>query len=187
MDIIKHSNDNNIIYNKTFLYNNKDIIILYIKLLICYQNKINDINHSCYFNGISIITTVFKIMLLYTKNLEVTKYYTTNSITYLCEFIKLIHTEKLTISNNQIKSFIYDKTILLIVKDQSYINKYNNCNISSDIYTLIINLLFRSLKKDSNNNILQLIINNDNIIDTIINNYTYMNIDTFIDEILYNK
>ena len=126
-------------------------------------------------------------MLLYTKNQEVTKYYTTNSITYFCEFIKLIHTDNLTISYNEIKSFIYDKTILLIVKDESYINKYNNCNISSDIYILIINLLFKSVKKDSNNNILQLIINNDNIIEKIINNYTDINIDKFIDEILYNK
>ena len=196
MDIIKYNDNNNnnnnnnnngIIYNKKFIYTKKNIIILYINLLIYYQNKINNLNNNCFYNGISILTTVFKIMLLYTKNQEVAKYYTTNSIIYFCEFIKLIHADNLTISYSEIKSFIYDKTILLIDKNQAYTNKYNNCNIPSEIYTLIINLLFISTKKDCNNNILRIIIKNDNIINTIMNNYTDINIDTFIDEILYNK
>ena len=185
MNIINY-NSSNIIYNKKYTYTKKDIIIVYINILIIYQNKINDANLNCFFNGVSIITTVFKIMLLYTKNIDVTKYNTINSITYFCEFIKLIHIDNINISYNDIKSFIYDKTILLIDKDLAYTNTFNKCNIPSDIYTFIINVLFKSIKKQ-NNNILQLMIDNNNILDIIINNHNNINIDKFIDEILYNK
>ena len=81
-------------YNKNINYKPQEIIIKYIFLikyyiLHSYENEINR-NNSILISGIDMVTNIYRLLLLYTNNLELTIYHTNNSIYYYIEYMSQI-------------------------------------------------------------------------------------------------
>lgn len=68
--------------------------------------------------GISTLTHIFKFMLLYTKNLELTDHYCRQTIGYYVEFIEqnMRHNDNEKINYNNASRFSYSKTIDKLIK-----------------------------------------------------------------------
>ena len=117
-------------YNLTLLYSSSDIFKVYSEVLNCYidqyikskfTNTIYIKNHTFYYylldKGISTLNHVFKLLLIYTKNLELVNYYSMKTIYYYIEFIgqNNEHDEN-QIDYNNAALFSYTKTIHKINK-----------------------------------------------------------------------
>tara|TARA_Y100001980_G_C14505354_1_gene280987 strand:- start:353 stop:1153 length:801 start_codon:yes stop_codon:yes gene_type:complete len=171
-------------YNNNFQNNIIEICNKYINLINeylqqCYKNI--EIHNNYYKNyiikkGINTISYIFKLLLIYTKNLDITYYNCQKSFIYYIEFIGQISDDDnsfLQLNSKDATLFIYKKTIFDINND------YRNNDLSNDDYNIINNLdLFINI----HNNILFFIIEKNNI-----NNYNDIfntNVNSFFNKII---
>jgi len=120
--------------------------------------------------GISTLNHVFKILLLYTKNLDLVYYNCQKSYIYYIEFIQQISDDNhsfLQLNSKDASLFVYKKTIFDINNDiqKNFVNDQKSIKITYDID------LFLKIY----NNILNKLINNYNIINII----KYINTDLY--------
>jgi len=93
-----------------------------INAYIAHSKNINTQNNTLYTylldKGISTISHIFKLMLLYTKNLDLTNYYCRQTISYYVEFIEqnMQHEDNEKINYNNASRFSYSKTIDKLIK-----------------------------------------------------------------------
>ena len=114
----------------------------YQEIVLEYFEKYNiffiDENYNKYIKikGLLGISNIFKLLLLYTKNLEVTNYHTKNAVIFYLGFIEQISNTSNNYLNLNIKDaimFIYKKTIFDIVKNK----EVTNCKKMKNINKLI--------------------------------------------------
>ena len=111
--------------------------------------------------GLLTLNHVFKILLLYTKNLQMTYEHSQKSVYYYIEFINQIDDNNINhfmqLNSNNATLFVYKKTIFEInndIKRDVDINSEETCivfkNISSfiEIYQYIINIIVHSTEMD---------------------------------------
>ena len=157
-------------------YSIKDIIGAYKNIIINYTKTILDKNivsfsnfKYIYLKGLNIINNVFKLILLYTNNLDITNYHSEKVYYYYIEFIGQIKTN----SNNFLDLTIDDATIFVYKKTIFNLNRYYKCSESGLLneINIIIDglslLIFHFIKYDNINivntinEIIQFIKNND--------------------------
>lgn len=157
-------------------YSIKDIIGAYKNIIINYTKTIIDKNivsfnnfKYIYLKGLNIINNVFKLILLYTNNLDITNYHSEKVYYYYIEFIGQIKTN----SNNFLDLTIDDATIFVYKKTIFNLNRYYKCSESGLLneINIIIDglslLIFHFIKYDNINivntinEIIQFIKNND--------------------------
>lgn len=159
---------------------NKDlkyILDKYVELIIDYMKFITEkinIKKNHYYKyifvrGYDTITTVFKIMLYYTKNVDLTYYHSQKAFYFYVEFIEQISTDQnsfLQLSSREASLFVYKKTIFeinleikkkmkeLCIEDKSILDKLD---IFLDIYkNVIIFCINKNQDQKSNaNNIIE--------------------------------
>lgn len=142
-----------------------DIYINYLKIVTEYVEQLEKINYINSKNndililqGLNTITNVFKILILYTKNLDLTIIHSKKSIYYYVEFINQIDIDNnfIKLTSTDASLFIYKKTIYLIDNEfrKNYISKYYN--IENNIY-----LFIEILKFNFENLITNILIYND--------------------------
>jgi hypothetical protein len=166
---------NNVInYNTTFDAKLKveDILINYSNIIkdyiIVFSKKINSkyLKNANYIfqKGFETITHVFEIILIYTKNLELTTYHSQKAIFFFIEFTEQITDEQnvfLQLTTRDASMFVYKKTIFEInneykrknivdmcEKDQEIINKFG---VFTNIYNLLVNNNLETLEFIGNN------------------------------------
>ena len=111
--------------------------------------------------GLLTLNHVFKILLLYTKNLQMTYEHSQKSVYYYIEFINQIDDNNINhfmqLNSNNATLFVYKKTIFEInndIKRDVDINSEETCivfkNISSfiEIYQYIINIIVHSTEME---------------------------------------
>ena len=119
MDTSNLTLKNSSVYKENMDISLKDIYSC-LKLLIeqyikcCLES--NTINKYYVDKGINIIINVFKLILLYTKNLEITKIYSINSIYYYIEYINQISNNEseivfINLTVNDAILYVYRKSI----------------------------------------------------------------------------
>lgn len=138
------------------LSNYLEIIQEYMKQSI---DKIYIRNQSYYkyviYKGIDTMSHVFKILLLYTRNLEITQYYCKKSFLYYIEFMEQISDDNhsfLKLNSKDATLFVYKKTIFEINND--YKKDFQVCEQDAGIITNVEILI------DMYNIFLKYIINN---------------------------
>jgi len=120
--------------------------------------------------GISTLNHVFKILLIYTKNLDIVYYNCQKSYIYYIEFIQQIGDDNhsfLQLNSKDASLFVYKKTIFDINNDirKNFVNDKQSIQISYDI-DLFIKIY-------------------NNILDKLIENYKIINIIKYINTDLY--
>jgi hypothetical protein len=143
-----------------------ELIIDYIKFITEKINiKKNQYYKYIFIRGFDTITTVFKIMLFYTKNVDLTYYHSQKAFYFYVEFIEQISTDQnsfLQLSSREASLFVYKKTIFEInleikkkIKDLSNDDKniLNKFDIFLDIYK---NIIVFFINKNQNDNIIDL-------------------------------
>ena len=105
----------------------KEVINAYKNIIINYTKTIIDKNIASfnnfkyiYLKGLNIINNVFKLILLYTNNLDITNYHSEKVYYYYIEFIGQIKTN----SNNFLDLTIDDATIFVYKKTIFNLNRY---------------------------------------------------------------
>lgn len=164
MSNISLQNINN--YNDNFDSNINEIFSKYVLIINEYLQQIIDVIYTkddlylkyitC--KGIETITHVFKILLLYTKNLEISYYYTQKAFYYYTEFIGQIiqideeHQSYLQLNCKDASLFVYKKTIFEINNDikKNLVSESNNSNIIDRI-NIILYLYSNCIKSIINN------------------------------------
>tara|TARA_B100001093_G_scaffold520498_1_gene616847 strand:- start:2515 stop:3312 length:798 start_codon:yes stop_codon:yes gene_type:complete len=140
--ISKYNITNTDNYNNTFNQNANTIFTKYMLLINEYMKQTLDnifIQNQIYNSyvikrGINTINTVFKTLLLYTKNLDMTYYNSQKSYIYYIEFIGQIGDDNhsfLQLNSKDASLFVYKKTIFEINND-------NRKNFSLDESSTII-------------------------------------------------
>jgi len=137
-------------YNESFISNDKDVITCYKDLLNDYISTISEnniktlnANHSKFIikRGIDTITHCFKILLVYSKNIEIIKTNCKKAICYYVEFIGQIGEDSnsfLQLTSKDAALFVYKKIIFDIDQDfrrtfeltnseKTFIKKINIC------------------------------------------------------------
>ena len=147
-------------YNKELIDSEKDVYTKYIELIrnfltYCFDTIKIKINDNEYFKfiiikGIHMISLLFKMLLLYTRNLFLTFYHCQKAYSYYIEFIGQIGTDANTYLNLNSKDailFVYKKTIFDINMDVKKVHynedfKYNTIDNFVDCYNgMIINIV----------------------------------------------
>lgn len=114
-------------YNKVSDYKLEDIIykfILLIKnyIIHSYENSIYKHN-SIYVSGLDMVTNIYRLLFLYTKNLELTIYHTNSAIYYYIEYMSQITDSDDNIFFNLTMKdavmYVYNKTLFDINKKYS--------------------------------------------------------------------
>jgi hypothetical protein len=132
-------------YKKSFECNINDICITYLNIVLEYVIHFSETNKSNYkitfIKGIETITHVFKILLLNTKNIQLTYFFCQKSIYYYIEFITQIESEN--INNFQLNLqtasfFVYKKTIYMIYPEY---NKLLDSGSDKEIINIMNNFL----------------------------------------------
>lgn len=119
------NNDN---YKQNINYNIENIIEKYLSILTDYFKHLEESNFNIYnryykyiiINGVNCINNIFKILLLYTNNIEIVLYHTQKSFIYYIEFITQIGDENnnfLQLNSKDATLFVYKKTIFEINND----------------------------------------------------------------------
>ena len=117
--------NDNLNYNYVLSHTIVDCLSIYIEIIDAYivqYKRIQTPNKTLYTylleKGIWTINHIFKLMLLYTKNLELTNHYCKQTIGYYVEFIEqnMQHEENGIINYNNASRFSYSKTIDKLVK-----------------------------------------------------------------------
>jgi len=121
--------NNPINYKKTLNYPWKEIVDKYLEVILDYikyifENiKIKKTNLSKYImiRGLDTITHIFRFLLLYTKNLNMTYYNSQKAFYYYVEFVDQISEEEISylkLNSNDAILYVYKKTIYQV--DESY-------------------------------------------------------------------
>tara|TARA_R110001592_G_scaffold60820_3_gene185397 strand:- start:102 stop:827 length:726 start_codon:yes stop_codon:yes gene_type:complete len=130
-------NENN--YKSTFNESSLNIFNSYQEIVIRYFEKYNfffmDEQYNKYIKnkGLYGICNIFKLLLLYTKNIDVVKYHTNNAVLYFLGFVEQIANANNNYLNLNIKDaimFIYKKTIFDIIKKDEIVNCKKTDNIT---------------------------------------------------------
>lgn len=167
---MKNNIQNSENYLESLNINIIDIVTRYINLINEYIKQCEDnifVQNKLYKNfiykkGINTISYIYKFLLLYTKNLDITYYNCQKSCIYYIEFIGQISDDNnsfLQLNSKDASLFVYKKTIFEINND---IRKNNIDTISKKILNqceLFINIY--------NNLIFKIIDNNENILKNI--------------------
>ena len=132
-------------YLKDIIYDKSSIVKQYFTIIYhyiehCLDNTSNK-NSSIFYTGLNMTTNIFRVMLYYTKNLELTMYHTRNGIYYYVEYISQItDTDDTIFFNLTVKDaimYVYTRTLFDINKlhvkkgsselfDLSFLNDYLN-------------------------------------------------------------
>lgn len=168
MSVNKYNLLNNENFNNTFEFSQQQVCSKYIILINDYIKQCYDniqIHNNIYKNfiikkGINTISYIFKLLLIYTKNLDVIIYNCQKSFVYYIEFIGQICDDNnsfLQLNSKDATLFIYKKTIFEINNDYRKNINFDNNNFVDNL-DLFINI--------HNNNIF-FIIDNYSFIDSI--------------------
>ena len=151
------------LYNKELSSTEYILFIKYVGLiheLIEYINdnnfiQKNDIFKNIIIKGIKNINYIYKLLILYTNNLELAIYHSQKCIIYFIEFIRQINDDNhifLNLNISHATLFIYEKTIFKI--DDEYKKSYKQSNYSKttmnmlELYTNLYNkILFKIIEK----------------------------------------
>ena len=136
-------NENN--YKSTFNESSLNIFNSYQEIIIEYNKKYNiffiDEQYNKYIKnkGLCGICNIFKLLFLYTKNIDLVKYHTNNAVLYFLGFVEQLANANNNYLNLNIKDaimFIYKKTIFDIIKRDKIVNckKTNNITKLIDIF-----------------------------------------------------
>ena len=147
-------NTNNYYENYNFVEN--DIYIKYIKIITEYIEQLEKLNYIKYKNiefvikqGIKTLTNVFKLIIIYSKNLDLTFNYSKKAVYYYVEFIKQIDMESnyIKLTSTDASLFVYKKTIFLIDNEfrKNYVSKYEDIENNLYLFTEIIKYNFDNL------------------------------------------
>lgn len=200
------NNDN---YKQNINYNVENILDKYLSILTEYFKHLEECNFNIYnryykyiiINGVNCINNIFKILLLYTNNIELVLYHTQKSFIYYIEFITQIGDENnnfLQLNSKDATLFVYKKSIFEInndIKKDFSIKKDNreildNINnyilLSKKIIDDFININDENIYKNLQNKILPMI---KKLIEVLFINNTDIDLDYKIDiiEIILNK
>jgi len=171
------NNPNN--YKKILNYHWKEIVDKYLELIMEYikyifENiKIKKTNLSKYImiRGLDTITHVFRFLLLYTKNLNMTYYNSQKAFYYYVEFIDQISEEEISylkLNSNDAILYVYKKTIYqvnetyrknidVLTKDEKHIFEIFNEYIYVFKYTIMEFIYENDWKSDNDVKMNQLI------------------------------
>ena len=180
--IITSSLNNPDSYKSHLIDNLEDILFKYNQLINDYVQlyidniKLSDKNYYYYLflNGIKTINNVFSIILLYTRNLNISNFYTQKSFYLYIEFISQIDNINhsfLQLNGKDASLFVYKKTIYEI--DNNYRKDYecSNQNIFN-ILNLFTNLTYNFYSIININNNIEVfkkeLISNNQIINNIL-------------------
>ena len=174
--------------NDTFYFKNctsSDQVILTELINLCNLYKLQftkNINkekitvnkyNTLFIKGFEVLCHIFKIFILYTNNLNCSKYHCEKSIYYYLEFtsqrIEENHFIPLTLTDSVI--FVYKKTIYLLEKNYAHIN--SNTNINTNL-TIICNILLNYINKP----------NYEAVTQSILDDFTKENLDKILLKIL---
>jgi hypothetical protein len=144
-------------YNKTIIENEDEIYARYTNIIIQYlllgiekiKNHNADYVKYILIKGVFTISYVFKILLMYTCNLQLTYHHCQKSYSYYIEFIGQIGDDAVTylqLNSKDAALFVYKKTIFDILEEvkKKYtevdVNEKKNINVSimMDIYNKVI-------------------------------------------------
>jgi len=141
-------NDN---YKQIINYNVENILEKYLSILTEYFKHLEEGNFDIYnryykyiiINGVNCINNIFKILLLYTNNIELVLYHTQKSFIYYIEFITQIGNENnnfLQLNSKDATLFVYKKTIFEINNDirKNFSIKKDNKEILDNINNYIL-------------------------------------------------
>ena len=147
--------------------------------------QMKDIKYYKYiiYKGLETITHVFKIILLYTKNLNITYTHCQKSLYYYVEFICQIDNEShsfLQLNTKDAALFVYKKTIFDINNEyrKEFVSLNDSCDITTNIelyvqlyFTIVTSLLYEYNFTHSNKNGFLKYINtyNNNFIKNLLN------------------
>ena len=117
--------NNTINYKKTLTYHWKEVVDKYLEVIIEYikcifeniKIKKTTISKYIMIRGLDTITHVFRFLLLYSKNLNMTFYNTQRAFYYYIEFIDQISEEEISylkLNSNDAILYVYKKTIYQI-------------------------------------------------------------------------
>tara|TARA_E500000178_G_C16824116_1_gene662928 strand:+ start:170 stop:892 length:723 start_codon:yes stop_codon:yes gene_type:complete len=142
------NNDN---YKQSINYNVENILEKYLSIFTEYFNHLEECNFNIYnqyykyiiINGVNCINNIFKILLLYTNNIELVLYHTQKSFIYYIEFITQIGDENnnfLQLNSKDATLFVYKKTIFEINNDirKDFSIKKDNREILDNINNYIL-------------------------------------------------
>lgn len=143
-----HNVDN---YKKEFTNSSSDIFSKYIEIISEYfincSESIHMHNNSYYkyviIKGMETLAHVFKMLLLYTKNLNLVYYHCQKSFYYYVEFISQIGDNNhifLQLNSCDASLFVYKKTIYDI--NQEYRKKFSSCIQENMIMNNVESLIF---------------------------------------------
>ena len=176
-----HNNEN---YKKELDYEISDVVSKFSELIIDFfkfitENiKLKKSNFSRFIitRGLSTIISVFKYILLYTKNLDVTYFHCQKAFYFYVEFVGQISEDEkmfLQLSSRDATTYVYKKTIFEINNDfrknNEHISDYTQLKL--DIINLYIELYEKILLKLINENFTDL-----EKINSIQNIYSKLNI-----------
>jgi hypothetical protein len=131
-----------------------NIVKMYIDYFSIYikKNKIHIITQ-----GLDSITYIFSLLLLHSKNLELTVHHTQQAFLYYIEFINQIDNDNnsfLKLNSKDAILFIYEKTIFKIIKKNTFDKiDLNYCNVINKFSSLFKNIYFYSINDFVNDNI----------------------------------
>ena len=123
-------------YKSILMSSVNEIIDKYILLVIDYMLLISEkiyIKKTQYYKyifirGLDTITSVFKFMLLYTKNIDLTYYHSQKAFYFYVEFIEQISNDQntfLQLSSREACMFVYKKTIYELINEYKKPNSLN--------------------------------------------------------------
>lgn len=143
----------NMSINKTIKYNINELNSKYNLLFLEYNKNFNKIKNTIfnkynYFTGLTVITNIFHITLLKTRNLNLTIFHTQKAIYYFTEFIEQIYDNNnkfLKLTTNEAVIFVYKKTIFEIEDPNNKLSKYSvlKLNILKEITNIYKLLLYK--------------------------------------------
>ena len=167
-------NDNNYKYEYELLHSADEIFCKYKYIINCYLEHFVNSNYTTelytknalFYNylldkGITTIKNVFNIILLYTKNLELTEYYSTTVIYYYIEFLGQNSQQDVNkIDYNNASLFSYSKTIYKLNRayiktdpDEFHASVLYDVDKMLSLYQTIINLHIKKYTDDKTNSI----------------------------------
>jgi hypothetical protein len=148
--------DNTNYYYENYNFVENDIYIKYIQIITEYIEQLEKLNYIKYKNidflikqGIKTLTNVFKLIIIYSKNLDLTFNYSKKAVYYYVEFIKQIDMESnyIKLTSTDASLFVYKKTIFLIDNEfrKNYVSKYEEIENNLYLFTEIIKYNFDNL------------------------------------------
>jgi len=146
-------------YYEKYNFVEKDIFISYLRILNEYIKQLEKINFIKYNNiylfisqGLKTISNVFKIILIYSKNLDLSFNYSKKAIFYYLEYMKQIDIESnfIKLTSTDASIFVFKKTIFLIDNEfrKNYVSKYYHIENNVFLFTEIIKFNFDHLLND---------------------------------------